>query len=327
MTIEQYHMRSGNRTMDSSISHTRNRQGQSYCSHYTLLPSRSYREALRKLTDNAGGRSERHRELIQGSRIRDHDDLQTFLVFLRSHNPFSSDDPTQPRNISREVVADHRVNVDDALNIGAKIQERLTGKRFGDVTMKKKDQVQTFSIMRKTIKVDGEDVRMSPVQLYHQLLYIASTNGPLDPSIFSYEMTAVAPALFKEDGSMRTSQKSELAKHIVGKDPNITHKQYANSAGRVYDGCALIHRLAWPKVGTVGSVCETVVGYVQAAAAPDVHVCVVFDMGSYTDVVLEVGTPVPRNKHAFLGNMVYDMHAVSSSRTGWCSGNPCSRRR
>ena len=287
-----------------------------------------YSEALRKLTENAGGRSERHRELIQGSRIRDHDDLQTFLVFLRSHNPFLSDDPTQPRNISRGVVADHRVNVDDALNIGAKIQERLTEKRFGDVSMKKKDQAQTFSIMRKPIKVDGENVRMSPVRLYHLLLCIASTNGRPDPSIFSNEMTAVAPALFKEDGSMRTSQKSQLAKHIVGKYPNITHKQYANSAGRVYDGCALIHRLAWPKVGTVGSVCETFVGYVQAAGAPDVHVCVVFDSydrqitkapeqkrrrlntGSYTDVVLEGSTPVPRNKQAFLGNMVNKQHMI-----------------
>ena len=143
--------------------------------------------------------------------------------------------------------------------------------------MKKKDHAQTFSITRKPIRVDGEDVRMTPVQLYHQLICIASTNGPPAPSIYSYEMTAVATALFKEDGSMRTSQKSQLAKHIVGKDHNITQKQYDNSAGRVYDGCALIHRLAWPKVGTVGSVCETFVGYVQASAAPYVHVCVVFD--------------------------------------------------
>ena len=45
--------------------------------------------------------------------------------------PFTSDDPTQLRNISTGLVADHRVNVDYALTIGAKIQERLTGKRFG----------------------------------------------------------------------------------------------------------------------------------------------------------------------------------------------------
>ena len=76
---------------------------------------------------------------------------------------------------------------------------------------------------------------------------------------------------------MRTSQKSQLAKHIVWKDPNITRKQYDNSAGRVYDGCALIHRLAWHKVGTMGSVCETCVGYVLASAVPDVQVSFVFD--------------------------------------------------
>ena len=187
--------------------------------------------------------------------------------------------------------------------------------------MKKNDQAQTFSITRKPIKVDGKDVRMSPAQLYHRLFCIARTNGPPDPCIFSSEMTAVAPALFKEDGSMRTSQKSQLAKHIVGKDPNITRKQYDNSAGRVYDGCALIHRLAWPKVGTMRCGCETCVGYVLASAAPDVQVCVVFDCydqqtakapgqkrrrlktGSYPDVVLEHNTPVPGNKEAFLGNM------------------------
>ena len=78
------------------------------------------------------------------------------VVFLHSHNPFSLDDPPQPRNTSTGVVADHRVNhVDDAVNIGAKIQEIFTGKTFGYVTMKKKDQAQTFSIMRKPIKVDG----------------------------------------------------------------------------------------------------------------------------------------------------------------------------
>ena len=60
--------------------------------------------------------------------------------------------------------------------------------------------------------------------------------------------------------------------------PNITQKQYYdNSAGRVYDGCGLIHRLDWPKVGTMGSICETCVGYPHASAAPEVQVCVVFD--------------------------------------------------
>ena len=139
---------------------------------------------------------------------------------------------------------------------------------------------------------------------------------------------------------MRTTQKSQLAKHIVGKDPNITRKQ-CNSAGRIYDGCALIHRLAWPKVGTMGSVCDTFVGYVQASAAPDVHVCVVFDSydrqttkapekkrrrlktGSYPDVILDDITPVPGNKQAFIGNIdqSHPYTRETRGRTRWLTNN------
>ena len=88
--------------------------------------------------------------------------------------------------------------------------------------MKKKGQAQTFSIMRKPIKVDGEDVRMLPVQLYHRLLCIASTNGPPDPSIFSYENYDSCCSYTIQ---RRQVDNSKLAKHIVGKVPNITPKQ------------------------------------------------------------------------------------------------------
>ena len=140
---------------------------------------------------------------------------------------------------------------------------------------------------------------------------------PPDNGIFSHEITSAAPALLKVDGSMRTSQKSQLAKHIIGKDPNITRKQYNNSAGRVYYDYALIHRLAWPNVGTMCSVCETSVGYVQPSSAPDVHVCVVYNSynrqtakapeqkrrilktGSYPNVLQADRIQVPGNKQAF----------------------------
>ena len=91
--------------------------------------------------------------------------------------------------------------------------------------MTKKDKAQTFSIMRKPIKVDGEDVRIyrrSCITGYSALLV---PMVHLIHGIFSYEMTAVATALFKGDGSMRISQKSLLAKHNIGKEPNITRKQ------------------------------------------------------------------------------------------------------
>ena len=84
------------------------------------------------------------------------------LTFLRSNNPFTSDDPTQPRNISTGIEPNHRVNVDDALDIGAEIQKRLTGKRFGDVTMKKKD---IFHHCRRCLHLTGYSTL--PVSMVH----------------------------------------------------------------------------------------------------------------------------------------------------------------
>ena len=72
--------------------------------------------------------------------------------------------------------------------------------------MKKKDLTQKFSVVRKPITLDVEDVRISPAEVYHRMLSHcqyqniyehrlrwAIANCPSDPSLFSYEMTAVAP--------------------------------------------------------------------------------------------------------------------------------------
>ena len=53
-----------------------------------------------------------------------------------------------------------------------------TVKRFGDVTMKKKDETQTFSIMRKPIKVDGGDVRMSPAEPLPAMPNLLNAHAP-----------------------------------------------------------------------------------------------------------------------------------------------------
>jgi hypothetical protein len=42
----------------------------------------------------------------------------------------------------------------------AAIHEQLTDKKFGDITTKRSQQAQTFAIMRKSVKVYGEDVSM-----------------------------------------------------------------------------------------------------------------------------------------------------------------------
>ena len=73
--------------------------------------------------------------------------------------------------------------------------------------------------MRKAVHVDGEEVNMSQAELY-RLLSAACTGGPPDPSVFSHELTTTAPALFNDDGSMRRSAKSALARHVFKLHPD-----------------------------------------------------------------------------------------------------------
>lgn len=70
-------------------------------------------------------------------------------------------------------------------------------------TLKRSQQATTFTIMRKAVKVDGEEIKMSSVEIYQRLLSISCINGPPDPTVFSHELSSVSPFLFQDDGSMR----------------------------------------------------------------------------------------------------------------------------
>ena len=81
---------------------------------------------------------------------RDTEDLFKFICFLRSHNPFSLSDNDELRNIATGEIADSRVNCDKAEIIGQGINARLDGLRYGDLALKKADQVDHFCHYEKT---------------------------------------------------------------------------------------------------------------------------------------------------------------------------------
>jgi hypothetical protein len=319
MTIEQSLMRAG-KTQGGLINITHKESARTKWL-LTAHVVAQYTDALRLLTGTYTGTwSEQHREMHMGCRKQDCEDLQKFVTFLKNHNPFTVDDEEQLRNVSTGMIADERVNVDDALTIGLEIHKKITGQKFGDIVLKQVDQARTFNIMRKPIRIANEDVRMSSTELYQRLLSTALVKGPPDPSVFAHELAAVPPALFQDDGSMRKSQKSQLANHILKMDKDITAQEVMEPTATVIDGCALMHRLPWPKVGTMETVCEYFVTAVIQRKSPEMPVWVVFDsygasttkdpeqkrrrllQGSFPDVALESKTPIPGNKAAFLSN-------------------------
>ena len=80
---------------------------------------------------------------------------------------------------------------------------------MGDITLKKKDQVRTFAVMRKSVNVDGNEVRLSSENLSQRLLAAVRDKESLT-EVFSFELSAVAPYLFYDDGQMRKNNKAEL---------------------------------------------------------------------------------------------------------------------
>ena len=318
MTIEQCLMRSGKTSGGLiNVTHKDSARMKWLLSAHIVA---QYSDALRALTQvQTGTWSEQHRDMTLSGRKHDHEDLHKFTLFLQQHSPFCQADKTSLVNIATGVVADCRVNTDQAITVGWNVHSNLTGQRFGDVSLRRADQATTFKYMRKPVKIQNENMYMSSSEMYQRLLSIACIAGPPDTTVFSHELAAVAPSLFHDDGTMRKTSKSQLAGHILKQmDTNRALPVEGQSCAVVYDGAAVLHRLSWPKLGSMETVCELF----KDTLTPSVNgpACIVFDSYNtlttkapeqkrrrthYTphpDVRLELSTPVPA-KDAFLANM------------------------
>jgi len=85
--------------------------------------------------------------------------------------------------------------------------------------------------------------------------------------VFSYELSPVPASLFDEYGCMRKGDKSVLVQKIAAFTENHS------TDVEVVDGNMLLHRIVWPKHGTVKSLAENF----KAAAVKPHEVFIIFD--------------------------------------------------
>lgn len=94
------------------------------------------------------------------------------------------EDEEQLQIIATGLIADDRVNMDEELRIGEKIQDSLKDQMCRDILQKISEQAKKFFVMWKPIQeVAGEVARMSSAELYQKLRSISLLNGPLDPEV------------------------------------------------------------------------------------------------------------------------------------------------
>ncbi|GBN72141.1 hypothetical protein AVEN_33226-1 [Araneus ventricosus] len=102
-------------------------------------------EAFAEVTDES---SDQYISLSKSWQTRDTSDLKKFLIWLKQHSPFNRYE--ELIFLFSGIVADDRVNCDSAQELGENAAKGIVGKRFADVTLKRKVQVFTLAAMEKT---------------------------------------------------------------------------------------------------------------------------------------------------------------------------------
>ena len=154
----------------------------------------NYSNALRNLTGvKTGTWSEQHRDIRLSKRKEGYRHLRNFIDFLEIHNPFKS---SSSEFINISTIASSDVNVDSSIDIEKRILQKVVNKSLSEIIFKKKDQAQTFAIMRKTVKVDRKEIKLSSGQLSQRQSPAVQDNCLMEYT-FSYKVVAAAPAYLR----------------------------------------------------------------------------------------------------------------------------------
>ena len=197
-------------------------------------------DAMASLTKLNWVSSEQHVELATSRRQRDMKDMNSFTSWLESHNPFDTTSK-ELRSISSGLTAseDDSINCDDAENVGRKLQEKLDGACFENVSMKRSEKIRSLTHLRDTVKVQNEKIMFDPFVLFGRLSLLVQ-NQEDAAAQFMYELAQEPPSLYK-NGLMRKPSKSALRQNLVKDSPNC--KEQCDFT--VIDGSALLYQVPW----------------------------------------------------------------------------------
>ena len=174
------------------------------------------------------------------------------------HRPFDLDDvPSDLVNITTGQVASKEV--EKSMNAlpekGQKllekfIEDRLVEKNTSFWAPIKKNPIVTFAAMKNFLTMDvDKKIVLDTEILFRRLLAVSKTREVDMMKLLKYELAAVPPSLFHEDGTFRKSKKADLAKKIEENCEEVQvppkHRSLPSSKPTIYliDGMAMLHSL------------------------------------------------------------------------------------
>ncbi len=229
--------------------------------YYPMPACAQVNATMQQLTGVTYETSEQHKEATHARIERDCKDSMSILYFLQERNPFETNAEAL-QSIASGIASDRQVNVHEAETIGQHIVADMSGKPVGEYSFKRKCQAVQMST-KATVTVDGDRIHIDPQLLFQRLVTIAQVELSTEEreTLFSYELSTHAPALFDSSGMLREANKPALAdtlwdfvkSEMTGPPCKV---QY------VLDGGALLQRLPWARGKTYTELCDMYTNYV-----------------------------------------------------------------
>ena len=167
------------------------------------------KNAMQELTEVDYTTSEQHKDMSD-SRIKwDMKDTKTILEFMGARDPFSEDSTL--RSIVTGVIADNRVNVDKAKEVGQNILKTMAHKNTEGYTFKKDKQAITMDTYMIS-EVIHKEIQVDPQLLFQRLIAIRNYAIEDVDVLFKHELYAVLASLFESNGLPRKAKKASTSR-------------------------------------------------------------------------------------------------------------------
>ena len=150
---------------------------------------------------------------MSDSRIkRDMKDTKTILEFMEARDPFSEDSTL--RSIVTGVIADNRVYVDKAKEVGQNILKTMIHKSTEEYTFKKDKQAITMDTYIIS-EVIHKEIQVDPQLLFQRLMAVRNYANEDVDVLFKHELCAVPASMFESNGlpKQASTSKSNMESH------------------------------------------------------------------------------------------------------------------
>ena len=150
-------------------------------------------------------------------------------------------------NIANGLVSPNSVNVDNSLEIGHQQMTEFEAGWPDSFHRSLKKNVITMPAIKKSIQIDGRPIYNTEL-IYTRVIGLQQSRDLNIKDVLKYELSSVPPALFDENGDMRSQAKAMLKTKL---QVEVSNRLTSPPDAIIIDGCALLWCVHWPASGNV----------------------------------------------------------------------------